>query len=289
MIEFLYCVIELCILIYLVHYMNEEKMKWDSATVLLVIADLAILEMANRGIMPKKFAVVMYALTFLYFRIHLQNPLTQILKTYLMSGILIAILQMGIGSVVYVIMGNLVGEDVTVLVINSLVAICVLGLTYSKEKEIFEHILKWTSKHKLLTAYIGICIASGVLVFKVYGKIIFTQMLGIFIFGATIITVIVMWQKEKERLEREKVEVYKEGKYINDYSEMISEIRRKQHDFDNQLSAISGMYLTADSLEELLDKQEKYRRKIVSSNKYNKMANENSSPVIIGFLYNKFI
>lgn len=81
----------------------------------------------------------------------------------------------------------------------------------------------------------------------------------------------------------------KENKYEKTFKEIIRQIRRKQHDYDNHINAIYAMALTTGSYEELMQKQREYwGDKINIEDKYGKIVNEKSSPVIIGFLFHKF-
>lgn len=64
------------------------------------------------------------------------------------------------------------------------------------------------------------------------------------------------------RLEQARVEIEKKNYelklqkvYGGAYEELLAEVRRRQHDYKNQLGAIYSMHLTAGSLEELVNMQ----------------------------------
>lgn len=73
------------------------------------------------------------------------------------------------------------------------------------------------------------------------------------------------------------------------FQDMIIQIRRRQHEFDNHLNAIYGMHLTINDYDELVKKQNEYCDRMLEVNKYNKMISCQSSPIILGFLYGKFL
>lgn len=93
--------------------------------------------------------------------------------------------------------------------------------------------------------------------------------------------------KEKRLKKEQKNNNKKEEMYLKNYEDMINQIRIRQHNFDNHLSAIWGM----DSIENIENPEKiskkQYYEKIIKDNKYNKIINKKSSPILIGFLYKK--
>ena len=75
-------------------------------------------------------------------------------------------------------------------------------------------------------------------------------------------------------------------KYEQSYEELIRDIRIKQHDFNNHITAIYGQIYTCDSLDELVDAQKSYCEKLVSDTQLYKLLRFKDT-VISGFLYQK--
>ncbi len=98
---------------------------------------------------------------------------------------------------------------------------------------------------------------------------------------------IVMWRKRKKDAYIRGKEQEIEETYGSAYRELVQEIRRKQHEFDNHLIALSGIYKTVSSAEELIREQRMYCEEVNRDNRYNKLLAV-PSPVLAGFLYSKF-
>lgn len=72
------------------------------------------------------------------------------------------------------------------------------------------------------------------------------------------------------------------------YEQLLLEVRNRQHEFQNHLTALQGMCYSCQSLEELTQVQSRYCDRILAENKYNKLLYGSSNPIIGGFLYSKF-
>ena len=76
--------------------------------------------------------------------------------------------------------------------------------------------------------------------------------------------------------------------YDDAYQNLVQSIRRRQHEFDNHLVALCGIYKTVDTIEELIAEQKIYCSEIERDNHYNKLLSA-GSPMLVGFLYSKFM
>ena len=92
-------------------------------------------------------------------------------------------------------------------------------------------------------------------------------------------------QRTKHMLEKRKLELEMQEIYGNTYKELIAEVRRKQHDFKNQLGAIYSMHLTANSLEDLVEKQSEYGNVLLEECRYDKILVGCNNPILAGYLY----
>ena len=104
---------------------------------------------------------------------------------------------------------------------------------------------------------------------------------------AAFIQIFVSKSKEKKLINEQKNNMKKEEIYLKNYEDMINQIRIRQHNFDNHLSAIRGMDLIENNEDSVKISQKQYFEKIIKDNKNNKLINKKSSPILIGFLYKK--
>ena len=97
-----------------------------------------------------------------------------------------------------------------------------------------------------------------------------------------------MWQKNQYKVKEQQVELQMYHMYEESFENLVSDIRGRQHDFENHINAIYGQHYTSTTLEELVEKQQKYCQVLREDNKYNKLLSAGNS-VITGFLYGKFL
>ena len=118
----------------------------------------------------------------------------------------------------------------------------------------------------------------------------FLRITDYLIFGVwtVLIGILIMnWQREKyDKLAKEK-EIELRNSYDNVYRQLLESIRRKQHDFDNQINAIYSQHLLAKDLDELIAMQRKYCGELLRDNRFSRLLC-GGSPILIGFLYSKF-
>lgn len=108
---------------------------------------------------------------------------------------------------------------------------------------------------------------------------IWTILIGVLIFS---------WQRERyEKIAKEK-ELELEQAYEVVYEQLLESIRRKQHDFHNQINAIYSHHLIAKDYDTLVSLQKEYCSEILNENRYARLVS-NGSPTIIAFLYSKFV
>ena len=75
--------------------------------------------------------------------------------------------------------------------------------------------------------------------------------------------------------------------YGSAYSELLDRVRRRQHDFNNQLSAIYSMHITATSLDELVERQRQYMDRLSEDCRYDSILTRCENPILAGYLYNR--
>ena len=96
-----------------------------------------------------------------------------------------------------------------------------------------------------------------------------------------------MWQKGRTEIGIKNREMQLQKTYESSYRDLVQSVRMRQHEFDNHLVALCGVYKTADTVEELIRRQSLYRGELEKHNRYNRLLSL-QSPVLAGFLYSKF-
>lgn len=110
----------------------------------------------------------------------------------------------------------------------------------------------------------------------------------LFISLVLIFSVLYMWQKSHYKAKEWEMQLQMHQMYDEGFQNLIEDIRKKQHDFQNHLNAIQSMHYTCTTYEELVKEQQVYVEAIQTENQYYRMLSIGNS-VIIGFLYGKFL
>ena len=80
------------------------------------------------------------------------------------------------------------------------------------------------------------------------------------------------------------LEAYKT--YSAAFSDLITQIRARQHEFDNHISALCNLHYICKDYDELVSEQSKYAKDVISNNRFHRLL-VSGNPVIAGFLYGK--
>lgn len=97
-----------------------------------------------------------------------------------------------------------------------------------------------------------------------------------------------MWQKSYYKEREQELQLQMHEMYYEGFQNLIADIRKRQHDFQNHLNTIYSMHYTCTTYDELVKEQQTYVDAIQTENRYYKMLSI-GNPVIIGFLYGKFL
>lgn len=73
--------------------------------------------------------------------------------------------------------------------------------------------------------------------------------------------------------------------YGGTYESLLLEVRKRQHDYKNQLAAIYGMHLTAQTLEELVEAQRKYGNELKTNCRFDSILTCCNNSILAGFVY----
>ena len=90
-------------------------------------------------------------------------------------------------------------------------------------------------------------------------------------------------------VEKKEQEIKLQTVYGETYAELLGEVRKRQHDFKNQLSAIYSMHLTANSLEELVSMQKVYGDKLLEECRFDSILTGCGNPILAGYIYHRCI
>ena len=133
-------------------------------------------------------------------------------------------------------------------------------------------------------------------VFLLYAKFEFEEnkaMPIVYVFFFLILSIIfaILCKKQKSIFELEKRTLSYElnNMYGRAYDELLKEVRRKQHDYKNQLSAIEGVLATSNSKNRANVILKDYMKLIESENEMNSLLSKCYNSIIAGYVYTMYI
>lgn len=108
---------------------------------------------------------------------------------------------------------------------------------------------------------------------------------GFFLIVAIFFVVINM--NTAKKLSQKQLELEINNKYMKTYEDLILEIRRKQHDYKNQLSALYSMHLVAKDDEQLAKLHKEYGEELEERDSFDSILYQCDNPVLCGYVYSK--
>ena len=284
------CILELVLILICIHSVFVSKFRISIKSIVTIILVLLILALVNSGTWPPVFSILSYVIFFVYckqeFKIKLFETIAKFILSFLAVGIIEIIARIATIPFRYM----LPDENTWMLLIN------VIGVFLAV---IFFHVVKIGIRKKrvkldkekwdMLIVIAGLYLVVTIIDYRVRGVVdqlyyCLFLIACVIVFFETIET-----QEARHELEKKKLEIEMRKVYQNTYKELIFEVRKRQHDFKNQLSAIYSMHLTATSLEELIEKQKQYGDTLIHKSRYDKMLFGCSDSILAGYLYYRFL
>lgn len=140
---------------------------------------------------------------------------------------------------------------------------------------------------RLVVAAGGVCMG-GAVWFQLKKQFTNTEALLFCSFTVLFLLALEQWKKAAELGDEKDRRMRLQQMCQESYEQLLLEVRNRQHEFQNHLTALQGMCYFCQSIEELTQVQSRYCDRILSENKYNKLLYGSSNPMIGGFLYSKF-
>lgn len=286
-------VCECVTLLLCIHSFLGKKIKLDYKTVLVVVILVTILMVILNFNLSDIYTMINQIVIFIY--IYWEFKINWRQNLILMLLILLANVAMQAMTIipVYILLAKFDMENETTIIglcinvvslILMLIFIKVLKLhvLYAKIVKLDKEILK-------VLLLCSIFIVMFMVEYKLNNKV---QILAYFasgVFVSIIIIVLFHWQKERYENKKRDLELHMHRLYGKAFEGMIENIRIRQHDFKNELAAIYGMHLTAESLEDLVERQREYCDYLISESRYDSILTKCNDKILAGFLYTKLV
>lgn len=292
MVERIGFLLEILSILLCIHALYGIKFRLNIKNIIAIAADIILLQIIAEGRLAAEMSMLTYLIILGYCITEFGINKRELVVNNILYIVILSVLQIGIYKVLdvfHIVQISKSGGAINNLMINSVVILIVLfvfphiGLhkfsVFMQQKVILLRIL-------LVVAFIFI--AYLLVIIKATNVLIPEQYVVIFISLCLLGGVTYMWQKNQYKVREQKVELQMHQIYGEGFQNLVTEIRKRQHDFQNHLNTIYSLHYTCSTFEELVEQQEAYADAIQEDNKYNKLLSV-GNPIIIGFLYGKFL
>ena len=288
MITLLYIALEAVAVLLLLHALYGKKMRWDKYSVGFVVLDCVLMSVIRFGKMNQSVSMIIYVLLIMYCICEFGTNVKQLV----VNMILLAVIMMGIELAALIILQSLGAgikgyEDISVVFANGIIVLIVLKMY--KKLDLYVISVSFQRNGRLVA--ILLLLESSLVFFLIFeykilqGKV---PVQTIIISGILVLTVILcihgLLYRIKYQEKQAELEAYKT--YSVAFSDLITQIRARQHEFDNHISALCNLHYICKDYDELVSEQSKYAKDVIGNNRFHRLL-VSGNPVIAGFLYGK--
>ena len=287
-ISLLYVVFEAIAVLLLLHTLYGKKICWNIYSIAFVVIDYILMLATKLFGVSQNLSVMIYPLLAIYCFVQFKSKIQEIIVNIVLAVIMLLGIQL-IPLLVFGILGELlIGYENVAIVISNLI-ILIIAIVLYKKVDLHTISLTFQRNSKLIGL---ILLLESTLVFllifqykNAYGKvpIKYTVISGIMVL-IIILCIHGLLYRIKYQEKQAELEAYKT--YSAAFSDLITQIRARQHEFDNHISALCNLHYICKHYDELVQEQSKYAKDVISNNRFHKLL-VSGNPVIAGFLYGK--
>ncbi len=288
MITLLYIALEAIAVLLLLHALYGKKMQWDKYSVAFILFDCGLMSVIRWCGLNQNLSFIIYVVLVVYCILEFKSNIKQVI----VNMVLLVVIMMGmqlIALLLFGFIGNTINghEDILLTTINFLILLIVVKLYY--KRNLYSISLSFQQKGKV-NGLIFI-LESTLLLFLLYqyknaqGEV---QVQYILVTGILVLILVLcihaLLYKIKYQEKQAELEAYKT--YSAAFSDLITQIRARQHEFDNHISALCNLHYICKDYDELVKEQSKYAKDVISNNRFHRLL-VSGNPVLAGFLYGK--
>lgn len=255
----------------------------------LFVVNGAILTGVNLGVFPGLSVLIVHISLYTYlwtgFKGNIREKIARTCETFVLAWGT----EMVSGIVLSLVIYKLKEYAVVLVLANSMSVLIsiVLSVIVRRRKNTLEKIRYYTSIKSLIVCFLPLF----VILVAYTVKHEFYVWYNLFI---TIYMVVVFWYLRKVHkaecaIQQKEMELKINCVYGGLYEDVLDIIRRKQHNYKNQLAAIYSTHKTAQSLNELIQMQREYCDMLQEDSQFEFIMMSCREPILAGFIYYKCV
>lgn len=288
MIEKIYWILEILAVLICLSSLNGRRLKVNLYDAVFIAGDILFMQLIHDGIISRQVNFLIYLLCIVYAYLKYSDELRNTVIRCILCALIVGTIQMVIAIPLNCLYTSISDENIMVFWIN---LILVLMMFFTRKSKIYQRIAEYCIGKVWLTK-ICICVCTLLLIYCLYdikGK--FVMNVGVFIvitlYIGVVLVVLYQWQKSRYECKQHEKELEISNTYNNAVNELIAVIRKRQHEFHNQIDALYSMNMSVHNYDELVRLQREYSNKILKENEDSKILNFINSPILSGFVYSK--
>ena len=284
--------LEIVSILLCINALYGEKFRLDFKAIIVIATDLILSQLVDEGRIASEMILLLYPVMFIYCIVKFGFNKKELVVNNVLYIVIMVILQAASWIVLnffdFIRLNNLI-SGIDNLMVNFFVLLVIVF--------VFPHIglhrcsVFMQQKMFLVRIFLVVVFLFSIyliLIMKILDALLPEHYVVIIISLCLLGGVTYMWQKNQYKVREQKVELQMHQMYGEGFQNLVTEIRKRQHDFQNHLNTIYSLHYTCSTFEELVEQQKEYGDAIQQDNKYNKLLSV-GNPVIIGFLYGKFL
>lgn len=271
------------------HYLYGEKFKLNIETVSFLAVHMIVLTAVNYYNLPQTYTMIIYPIIVVYSGVRFGIKLKAIIVNNILNIAIASSIQLIVLFIFYIFFRVQFIGPVRLLFVNGVAFLIVFILLPKCKLDKFSLYLQDKDRIYIVALCISV-IAAGYCLLQ-YKKL---DGVGLFqnaiLFASLIFICFLVFQLGKSKVKAKEIETeLKMHKlYADSFQSMIDNIRMRQHEFNNHISTMKGFCYIYKTYDELVSAQADYYETIKGESRFNKLL-KTGNPVIIGFLYGKFI
>lgn len=282
-------VLEALLIIRCIHDLYGEKMKLRTELVVFLACEIIYLECVHQKYLPEWCTYLAYIMLGIYCMVTIDKRIKKLLVNTVLSVVMLSILQIPCFCLVYLIAGKYIDNTKVVLVTYLLMWCLYMGIRrLINIKKISEYFQRSYVLIRLSAIFVCAVIIGGMVTTRTDEKIYGAVYIIVAVALVLVCVIAISWVKNKEKTIETEAQLKAYVLYEKSYENLILQIRAKQHEFNNHISAIYSQHMLYKDYDSLVEHQKAYCESVNMDNRYAGLLKCGNS-VLVGFLYGKLI
>lgn len=270
----------------------KKEVHFDRYTVGIIVIDVSIYMIINLKIIPEicviPLYILIYILLYIYCYIEYKQTIVKTMVGFVIGFVLVGCIEGALAFFSFIFQ-NENNLDYILLILN----IIALVVAYFGKRIVIhlksEKIIKYSRDIYWVTILLGVTIVLLLFDYYYIHKNVNIYIICILFFLLLLLLFLYRLEKARNEIEKKNYELELQRAYGGAYEELLATVRRRQHDFKNQLGAIYSMHLVANSLEELICMQNEYGDTIRYDSKFDSILTGCNNSILAGYLYHRCV